>query len=105
VNTGWSGGPYGVGRRIKLAYTRAIMDGIHTGHLVDAPSVREHYFGLDIVTECPGVPKDILVPKETWSDPSRYEETARKLATLFRDNFKSYADGVSDAVLAAGPTG
>ena len=105
VNTGWSGGPYGVGQRIKLSDTRAILDGIHGGHLTDAPSEREPYFGLDIVTECPGVPKGMLVPKGTWSDPGRYEETARRLATLFRENFKSYADGVSQAVLAAGPTG
>ncbi len=104
VNTGWSGGPYGLGHRIKLSYTRAIMDGIHAGHLTDAPGEREPYFGLDIVTECPGVPKDILVPKVTWSDPGRYDNTARKLATLFQENFKSYADGVSEAVLAAGPT-
>ena len=105
VNTGWSGGPHGVGHRIKLSYTRAIMDGIHAGHLTNAPSEREPYFGLDIVTECPSMPKDILVSKGTWSDPGRYEETARRLATLFRENFKSYADGVSQAVLAAGPMG
>ena len=104
VNTGWSGGPYGLGHRVKLSYTRAIMDGIHAGHLTNAPGEREPFFGLDIVTECPGVPKDILVPKVTWSDPDRYDDTARKLATLFQENFKSYADGVSETVLAAGPT-
>ena len=104
VNTGWSGGPYGLGHRIKLPYTRAIMDGIHAGHLTSAPGEREPYFGLDIVTECPGVPKDILVPKVTWSDPGRYDDTAKKLATLFQENFKSYADSVSETVLAAGPT-
>jgi len=105
VNTGWSGGPYGVGQRIKLSDTRAILDGIHGGHLTDASTEREPYFGLDIITECPGVPRDILVPKGTWSDPGQYDDTARKLATLFRENFKSYADGVSAAVLAAGPVG
>ena len=78
VNTGWSGGPYGLGHRVKLSYTRAIMDGIHAGHLTNAPGEREPFFGLDIVTECPGVPKDILVPKVTWSDPDRYDDTARK---------------------------
>ena len=105
VNTGWSGGPYGVGHRIKLSDTRAILEGIHGGHLTEAPSEREPFFGLDIVTECPGVAKDMLVPRATWSDAGRYDETAKKLATLFRENFKSYADGVSAAVLAAGPTG
>ena len=105
VNTGWSGGPYGVGSRIKLSYTRAILDGIHAGVLTDAPTVREPFFGLNVVTECPNVPKEILVPKNTWSDSAKHDETAKKLANLFRENFKSYADGVNEAVRAAGPAG
>ena len=103
VNTGWSGGPHGVGRRIKLANTRAILDAIHAGVLTSAPTEREPFFGLQVVTACPNVPNDILVPKSTWSDPGSYDEAATKLATLFRDNFQAYADGVSDAVRAAGP--
>ena len=103
VNTGWSGGPYGVGQRIKLSNTRAILDGIHAGALKDAPTEQEPFFGLHVVTACPNVPQDILVPKATWSDPGKYDATAQKLANLFRDNFKSYADGVSEAVRAAGP--
>lgn len=105
INTGWSGGPYGIGERIKLPYTRAILNAIHAGHLSDARTQREPYFGLTVVTECPGVPNEILIPRNTWSDPSAYDETANKLALLFRENFKSYADGVSADVLAAEPTG
>ncbi len=103
VNTGWNGGPYGIGKRIDLKSTRAILEGIHSGALADAPTVREPVFGLEIVSECPGVSKDILVPRNTWSDTASYDETAKKLAGLFRDNFKSYADGVSEGVRAAGP--
>ena len=103
VNTGWSGGPYGVGRRIKLANTRAILDAIHAGALTHAPTEREPFFGLHVVTGCPNVSQDILVPKSTWSDPGSYDEAATKLATLFRNNFRAYADGVREAVRVAGP--
>ncbi|MCC9599464.1 phosphoenolpyruvate carboxykinase (ATP) [Stieleria sp. JC731] len=103
INTGWSGGAYGVGSRMKLAYTRAIVDAIHSGVLKDAPVEKEPCFGLDVVTKCPGVPDEILVPRNTWSDPSAYDATAKKLAGLFHKNFKSYADGVSDKVRDAGP--
>ena len=105
VNTGWSGGPHGVGQRIPLAHTRAIVDGIHAEALTDAPTARESFFGLDVVTECPNVPRDILIPRRTWKEPDRYDETARRLGRLFRENFESYADGVTDAVRAAGPIG
>ena len=104
VNTGWSGGPYGVGHRIKLPHTRAIIDGIHSGTLNDAPVEREAVFGLNVVTECRDVPSDMLIPRNTWSDPAQYDETAARLAGLFRDNFVAYADGVSDGVRAAGPS-
>ena len=104
VNTGWSGGPHGVGQRINLAHTRAILDAIHAGALSDAPTERDPFFGLDMVTACPDVPADMLVPRRTWSDPDEYDEAARKLAALFRKNFSAYADGVSEAVRAAGPS-
>ena len=103
VNTGWSGGAYGVGRRISLSHTRAILDGIHAGALADATTQREPFFGLNVITACPSVPAEILMPKTTWSDPRAYDEAARKLASLFQNNFKTYADGVSSAVRAAGP--
>ncbi len=103
INTGWSGGAYGVGKRIKLSHTRAILAAIHENKLTDAPTQREPFFGLEMVTSCPGVPDEILVPRNTWNDPAAYDEAAKKLAGLFHENFKSYADGVSKEVLAAGP--
>jgi len=105
VNTGWSGGPFGTGSRIKLAFTRAILDGIHAGQLNDAPTVAEPFFGLNVISACPGVPKEILIPRSTWEDPAKYDETAKKLGDLFHENFTSYAEGVSEAVCAAGPKG
>jgi len=103
INTGWSG--YGVGERIKLSYTRAILDAIHAGQLSDVRTEQEPFFGLNVITECPNVPNEILVPRDTWSNPAKYDDTARKLTDLFRKNFKSYTDGVSEEVRAAGPVG
>jgi phosphoenolpyruvate carboxykinase (ATP) len=103
VNTGWSGGPYGVGKRIKLAYTRAIIDAIHDGALAKAPVQRDPVFGFDVVTECPGVPSDILLPRTTWDNPQAYDAAATRLADLFRQNFKTYEKGASEEVRAAGP--
>ena len=103
VNTGWSGGAYGVGERIQLRYTRAILDGIHAGALANVPTQRETCFGLEMITECPNVPSNILVPKATWSDSAKYDQTAKKLGRLFQENFATYADGVSEAVRSAGP--
>src|SRR5439155_6211770 len=85
VNTGWSGGPYGVGSRMKLSFTRAIIDAIHTGQLKDAPTTTDPNFVLHVVTSCPNVPADILKPRQTWSDPAAYDATAKKLAGLFAD--------------------
>jgi phosphoenolpyruvate carboxykinase (ATP) len=103
VNTGWSGGGYGVGARMKLRYTRAIIDGIHSGELAKAPTVEDPIFGLQVPTECESVPKEILIPKNTWADKAAYDVAAKKLASLFADNFKKYADQASEAVRKAGP--
>ena len=103
VNTGWSGGPYGTGSRMKLGYTRAIVDAIHAGTLNDVKTVEDPVFGLQIPTECSGVPKELLVPRDTWKDGKAYDETARKLAHLFQSNFKKYDDVASDEVRSAGP--
>jgi phosphoenolpyruvate carboxykinase (ATP) len=103
VNTGWSGGAYGIGKRMKLSLTRAIVDAIHTGALRSAPVARDPVFGLDAVTACPGVPPEVLVPRAAWTDAAAYETTARKLAGLFADNFRHYADQVTPAVAGAGP--
>ena len=103
VNTGWSGGAYGTGERISLAHTRAIIDAIHSGKLTAAPATEEPIFGLTIPHAVPGVPEAILNPKNAWSDKGAYRETAEKLAGLFVENFRQYADAASDATRAAGP--
>jgi phosphoenolpyruvate carboxykinase (ATP) len=103
VNTGWSGGAYGTGSRIKLKYTRAIIDAIHGDDLVDTTTERDPVFGFDVVTQCSHVPSEILIPKNTWANKADYEKTANKLARLFQENFRTYEDGVTDAVKGAGP--
>jgi phosphoenolpyruvate carboxykinase (ATP) len=103
VNTGWSGGAYGVGSRISLKYTRSIIDAIHNGTLLQADYVKDDHFGLSIPKACEGVPGKILRPKGTWADCDQYDQMARKLAMSFKQNFSNYADKASDAVIAAGP--
>jgi len=103
VNTGWSGGAFGTGKRIKLAHTRAIVDAIHSGALAKAETQRDPLFGLDVVTQCLNVPSEILVPRNVWSDKAAYEATARKLGGLFTRNFATYEAGVSAEVKSAGP--
>ncbi len=105
VNTGWSGGSHGVGSRVKLGYTRAIIDAIHAGALIDAQTTPDPVFGIGVVMDCPGVPREILIPRQTWSDPAAYDATARRLSTLFRENFRQY-ESVSEVDLRqAGPVG
>jgi len=103
VNTGWSGGAHGVGQRIKLAHSRAIIDAIHGGELVRAKKERDPVFGFDVILECPGVPAEALVPRKAWADKAAYDASAKKLAGLFRENFKIYESGVSSDVRGAGP--
>jgi len=103
VNTGWSGGPYGVGARIKLKYTRAIIDAIHSGALAEVPTQADPVFGLAVPTSCPDVPSEILQPRGTWADKAAYDEKAKKVAALFRDNFKKYEAQASAEVRAGGP--
>lgn len=93
VNTGWCGGPYGIGSRMKLPYTRAIIDAIHSGVLADAPTEVDPIFGLRVVTACPGVPADILNPPAAWTDRSAYEATAKKLAAQFESNYAQFLPG------------
>jgi phosphoenolpyruvate carboxykinase (ATP) len=100
VNTGWSGGSFGVGARMKLKYTRAIVDAIHSGELADAAGVVEPMFGLRVPQSCTGVPSAILNPRTTWANPAAYDNTARKLAGLFVENFREYTDQASEGVLA-----
>ncbi len=103
VNTGWTGGPHGVGSRIKLGETRAIIDAIHGESLDSAPTVEDPIFGLHVPTSCPGVPSRKLIPRNTWTDPDAYDRTARKLAAQFRDNFAQYLDQAREEIRRAGP--
>ena len=105
VNTGWSGGGYGVGSRMKLSYTRAIVDAINSGALDSAPTERDEHFGFGQVTKCSGVPGEVLQPAKAWSDPGAYRETATKLAALFRKNFEKFGQQAGPEVIAAGPIG
>ena len=103
VNTGWSGGGYGVGKRVKLKYTRAMLDAVYSGDLATAPTKKDPVFGLEYITAAPNVPEGVLDARETWPDKAQYDATAKKLADLFKTNFAKYADGVSEAVRQAGP--
>ena len=105
VNTGWTGGPFGTGRRMQLAHTRAIVRAALSGRLDRVPTVQEPAFGLAVPTEVLGVPSEVLLPRRTWSDPMAYDAQARRLAELFRRNFEQFQDQVQDAVRAAGPPG
>ncbi|HMR89549.1 MAG TPA: phosphoenolpyruvate carboxykinase (ATP) [Saprospiraceae bacterium] len=103
VNTGWTGGPYGIGSRIKLKYTRAIIDAIHNNDFDQVEMIDEPIFGFKVPTSCPDVPSEILQSKETWVDKKGYENTLKKLAELFKTNFKKYEKGVNKEIVAAGP--
>ncbi len=103
INTGWSGGGFGVGSRISLKVTRAIIDAIHDGDLDNVDYSADPIFGIDIPQNCPAVPSEILTPRNTWSDQAAFESAAKNLATKFNDNFKKYADQASDAIKQAGP--
>jgi len=103
INTGWTGGPYGTGSRIKLAFTRAMIDAIHAGQLDAVPTTTEPVFGLAIPNSCPGVPSELLQPRTTWSKATGYDTTALHLAKLFHANFGEYADRCTAEVQEAGP--
>ena len=103
VNTGWSGGGYGVGKRMSLKYTRAILDAIHDGSLAEVPTTKDEIFGFEVPSACAGVPTDILHPRITWPDKNAYDATQKKLAKFFVDNFKKFEAGASDAIRQAGP--
>ncbi|MCW5878257.1 MAG: phosphoenolpyruvate carboxykinase (ATP) [Anaerolineales bacterium] len=103
VNTGWSGGPYGVGKRMKLSFTRAMVRAAVDGRLNDAPTETEPVFGLAIPKAVPDVPSEVLVPRSTWADPAAYDQQAAKLAQLFHENFRRFEASASDAIKGAGP--
>ncbi len=103
VNTGWTGGPYGEGQRMSIAHTRAIIDAIHDGSLEQAETVTDPVFGFEVPTSCPRVPSEVLIPENTWKDKGAYQAMARKLAGLFHQNFREYADQASAEIRAAAP--
>ncbi|HEX8939402.1 MAG TPA: phosphoenolpyruvate carboxykinase (ATP) [Candidatus Limnocylindrales bacterium] len=104
VNTGWTGGPYGTGHRISIAYTRAMVHAILDGTVGSVEFEREPVFGLEVPRSCPGVPAEVLQPRSTWADGEAYDRQQRKLARMFVDNFEKIAADASDAVRAGGPT-
>jgi phosphoenolpyruvate carboxykinase (ATP) len=105
INTGWTGGPYGKGSRIKLEYTRAMVRAALNGGLTAVPFTPDPIFGVSVPHSCPGVPAELLQPRSTWKDPADYDAYARRLAGLFQANFKTYAAQVPEAVRQAGPRG
>ncbi len=103
INTGWSGGPYGIGSRMKLPYTRAMITAALEGKLDQVTYEAHPIFGMLIPTECPNVPSDILNPRNTWSNKDNYDSKAKDLAKQFIKNFEKYAAGVNEETLAAAP--
>jgi len=103
VNTGWTGGPFGVGERIRLALTRRMVNAALAGELDDVETRTDPVFGLAVPKAVDGVPEELLEPRRTWSDPAAYDDKAAKLAEMFADNFEEYADGVSEEIREAGP--
>jgi phosphoenolpyruvate carboxykinase (ATP) len=103
VNTGWTGGAYGTGSRMKLGFTRAMVTAALSGQLDHVHYVTDPVFGLAVPAKVPGVPSDLLAPRTTWADPAAYDAQAAKLAEMFRKNFAGFASEVPAAVAAAGP--
>lgn len=103
VNTGWTGGSYGTGHRMSIQHTRALLNSALEGKLNDVEFETDPVFGLRIPLSCPGVPSEILSPGNTWKDKADYDQKAKELAGMFRDNFKQYKDFVSSEVNKAGP--
>jgi phosphoenolpyruvate carboxykinase (ATP) len=103
INTGWTGGPYGVGSRMKLSYTRAMVRAALAGELDEVETVTDAVFGLEIPVSVPGVPSEVLRPRDTWSNGAEYDAQAAELARLFAKNFEKFSAGVSEAVRNAGP--
>ena len=103
INTGWTGGPYGIGSRIKLKYTRAMITAVLQGKLNNAEFENHPVFGMAFPKQCTDVPSELLNPRNTWTDKNAYDEKAKYLGSLFIKNFEKYASGVNDQVLAAAP--
>jgi phosphoenolpyruvate carboxykinase (ATP) len=103
INTGWTGGVYGVGSRMKLSYTRAMITAALKGELQEVYYSKHPVFGVEIPATCPHVPSDILNPRNTWSDKDAYDNKANDLAKAFVKNFTKYADYANKEILAGAP--
>ena len=103
INTGWSGGPYGVGERISLNFTRSMISAILNGDLENVKYNTHSVFGLKMPDSCPNVPADILNPKNTWKDKNKYDVKANKLADAFNKNFEQFSDNANEEILSAAP--
>lgn len=103
INTGWTGGPYGVGHRMKLPFTRAMITAALNGALNEVEFTKHPIFGVEMPTNCPGVPAEILNPRNTWGNKEEYDTKATELATKFVKNFQKYADDASDEIMAGAP--
>jgi phosphoenolpyruvate carboxykinase (ATP) len=103
VNTGWTGGPYGIGERMNINHTRSMVRAALEGRLDGVPTVTDPVFGVEVPTTCPDVPQSFLQPRSTWPDPDAYDRQARELAAMFSENIEQYVDGTTEAIRAAGP--
>ncbi|WP_297797538.1 phosphoenolpyruvate carboxykinase (ATP) [uncultured Eudoraea sp.] len=103
VNTGWTGGAHGVGSRMSLKYTRAMIDAIHNHDFDNVEFSTDEEFGFQIPLSCPEVPSEILIPKNTWEDKEQYQEVKKKLVGLFNENFKKFEANVNTKIVEAGP--
>jgi len=103
VNTGWIGGPYGVGQRISIRYTRARLNAALSGRLSDVPYRTDPVFGFEVPQRCEDVPESVLNPSESWGDKTAYMQKYRQLAGRFVENFRKFADGCPPEVVGAGP--
>ena len=103
VNTGWTGGPYGVGIRMKIQYTRAMLNAALNGKLDNVEMVKDPFFNLSVPVSCEGVPSEVLNPRNTWKDKKAYDEMAKKLAGMFINNFREFEEATSKEIITAGP--
>ncbi len=103
VNTGWTGGPYGTGHRMDITHTRNMVRAALDGRLDGVRTVTDPIFGVEVPTACPGVPAEVLQPRETWPDPEAYDRQAHELARMFAENFRQFEDGLTEGIRSAGP--
>ncbi|MDZ7714684.1 MAG: phosphoenolpyruvate carboxykinase (ATP) [Balneolaceae bacterium] len=103
INTGWTGGPHGVGHRMELSYTRQMLSEALQGNLEDVDYELDDIFGVAIPEKVNGVPDQVLVPRNTWDDKNAYDEKAEELASMFAENFKQFESEASSELIKAGP--